>query len=122
MTASASLSEHYACAIADAYHWVLVALVGENMAPATSTERMISSVIILTGHLVNSVVIGSCASLLLNMDHNAVLRQQQKEIINGVMSYHRVPEILASRIRNFYGMALAHAATIPWTNPAITYS
>ena len=89
--------------LADAYHWVLLALVGENMNASATDEFMFSTLLVIAGHLINSVVIGSCASLLLNMDHNAVLRQQQKEVINGVMMYHRVPAELASKIRNFYG-------------------
>ena len=67
--------------------------------------------IILVGHLVNAVVIGSMSSLLLNMDHNAVLRQQQKEVINDVIAYHRVPYALANRIRTFYGACKLLAAS-----------
>ena len=66
--------------LADAYHWVLLALVGENMNASATDEFMFSTLLVISGHLINSVVIGSCASLLLNMDHNAVLRQQQKEL------------------------------------------
>jgi hypothetical protein len=85
-----------------AFHWVLLSLGGETMGAATPLEHAVSAAIILCGHIVNSVVIGSCASLLLSLDHNETLRQQQKDVIAGVMDYHHVPRPLAAKVRSFY--------------------
>ena len=46
------------------------------------SAQILSISVVLVGMLVNSVIIGSCASLLANLDTSAVEKQQKFDAIN----------------------------------------
>ena len=90
------------------FYWALVVMSGNDMAtPTRQSEALFTSLITLIGMLVNSVVIGSCASLLANMDQQAVVKQQQFDAINENLAYHRVSRELAKRVRSYYDYLFA---------------
>ena len=85
-----------------AFYWSLIVMMGNESYPIKPEDKVFSTCVILVGMLVNSVVIGSCASLLANMDQTAVQKQQQFDSINENLNYHKVSSELATRIRSYY--------------------
>lgn len=90
------------------FYWALIAMTGENMStPTRQSEALFTSLITIIGMVVNSVVIGSFASLLANMDQQAVAKQQQFDAINENLAYHHVSRELAKRVRSYYDYLFA---------------
>ena len=84
------------------FYWALIVMMGNDSYPQAHTDKMFTTSIVLVGMLVNSVVIGSCASLLANLDQSAVLKQQQFDSINDNLAYHKVGGTLADKVRQYY--------------------
>ena len=55
------------------------------------SAQILSISVVLVGMLVNSVIIGSCASLLANLDTSAVEKQQKFDAINEQLGRRKCP-------------------------------
>ena len=84
------------------FYWALIVMMGNDAYPQSHGDKMFTTAIVLIGMLVNSVVIGSCASLLANLDQSAVQKQQQFDAINDNLAYHKVSGGLARKVRSYY--------------------
>ena len=100
---SAPLAQQYA----HAFYWALVVLLGNDTGPATAEEKNFTSCVIVVGIFLNAVIIGSAASLLLGMDHDAILKQQQMDAISKHLAYNKVPAALAMRVRGYFEFLFA---------------
>ena len=85
------------------FYWSLLVMMGNDSFPISHADRSFTILVVLVGMMVNSVVIGSCASLLANLDTSAVQKQQQFDAINENLSYHRVNSQLAKKVPQFTG-------------------
>jgi potassium voltage-gated channel Eag-related subfamily H protein 7 len=127
----APLAQQYA----SAFYWAVVTLLGNDTGPASAEvatpclaaplrwmprhtlprrtlaswlqEKNFTSCVIVVGIFVNAVIIGSCASLLLGMDHKAIVRQQQMDAVNMHLAYNKVPAPLAARVRSYFDFLFA---------------
>ena len=81
-----SFGEQYTHAL----YWTSVVFMGNDSFPGTQTRKLFSLGVLLIGMMVNAVVIGSCASLLANLDSQALMKQQLFDSINEHLAYHKV--------------------------------
>ena len=81
------------------FYWALIVMMGNDSFPVKAGDKVFTTLIVLVGMLVNSVVIGSCASLLANLDTSAVQKQQQFDAINENLAYHKVSASLGAKAR-----------------------
>jgi potassium voltage-gated channel Eag-related subfamily H protein 7 len=93
-----SFGEQYTHAL----YWTSVVFMGNDSFPGTQTRKLFSLGVLLIGMMVNAVVIGSCASLLANLDSQAVMKQQLFDSINEHLAYHKVSKDLGRRVRSYY--------------------
>ena len=79
-------------------------MLGNDTLPPYSIahSKLFTSLVLLVGLLVNSVIIGSVASVLLDLGRNAAEKQAWFDRINGHCSHTRVPKQLTSRIIRYF--------------------
>ena len=77
-------------------------MLGNDGYPVNSRQQNFTSFVIIVGVFTNAIVIGACASLLLGLDQEAILKQQQFDNINANLAYNKVPTRLAGRVRAYF--------------------
>ena len=90
-----------------AFYWALSVMMGNESYPVRETDRVFTSATLVLGMLVGSFVLGSCASLLANLDQSAVQKQQRFDAINENLAYNKVDGVLAGKVRSYYDYLFA---------------
>eukprot|EP00966_Prymnesium_polylepis_P049500 1145989-Prymnesium_polylepis.1 len=76
-------------------------MVGGDTFPTTPSEEVFTATAMLIGIFTNSVIIGSCASLLGSMGKQAAVKQDHFDRINSSLSYNKVSTRVKMRVRAF---------------------
>jgi CRP-like cAMP-binding protein len=100
------VTEAEAPSLRDAYffsfYWSIMAMLGDNSAPASNTQFVFSIFMSMIGIVVFSTIIGALSALLSSMDKLGEAKQEQLDSINQYMAFRRVDRALQLRIRAYY--------------------
>jgi len=84
-----------------AFFTAVLIMVGGDTFPTTPSEEVFTATAMLIGIFTNSVIIGSCASLLGSMGKQAAVKQDHFDRINSSLSYNKVSTRVKMRVRAF---------------------
>jgi hypothetical protein len=85
-----------------ALHWSVLGLIGSDMYPTQTDQRIFTTCIALLGIGVFSTIIASASSLLANMDTHAEARKAQIDSIRHFMTYRKVAPAVQQQITSYY--------------------
>jgi hypothetical protein len=85
-----------------AMYWAMLALIGSDMYPTQTDQRVFSFAMALLGIGVFSTIIASASSLLANLDTHAEARKEQIDSIRHFMTYRKVETDVQQQITSYY--------------------
>lgn len=86
---------------ATVFYYAILTMVGNEIAPRTTTQTLVSSLIIITGAIVSAFIFGNMAALMATMNKKSTHFDEQLDLVNSTMRQMKLPEEIQDHVLKF---------------------
>ena len=83
------------------FYYAILSMVGNEISPRTSTQIVVSSLIIITGAIVTAFIFGNMAALMATMNKKNTMFDEQLDLVNTTMRRMKLDESMMDKVVDY---------------------
>lgn len=83
------------------FYYAILSMVGNEISPRTSTQIVVSSLIIITGAIVTAFIFGNMAALMATMNKKNTMFDEQLDLVNTTMRRMKLDEAMMDKVVDY---------------------